>query len=80
MSIGAFKPSAAGRICGLPAEKREQWSLLWWWLVLQRFGYRQLLYYVAVRSLSKVISGAFVGWGKLERTATVDAKLADVHH
>jgi hypothetical protein len=65
-------------LVGFLLEKREQWSLLWW-LVLQRFGYRQLLYYVVVRSLGTAISGAFVGWGKLERTATVDAKLADVH-
>ncbi|MEP7187238.1 MAG: glycosyltransferase, partial [Rhodanobacter sp.] len=26
-------------------EKKEKWGLLWW-LVLQRFGYRQLMYYV----------------------------------
>ena len=36
---------------GFLMEKREDWSLLWW-LVLQRFGYRQIMYYVVVRSLS----------------------------
>jgi peptidoglycan-N-acetylglucosamine deacetylase len=53
-------------------EKREQWSLLWW-LFLQRFCYRQVMYYVMVRSVLTAIKGALVGWGKLERKATVIA-------
>ena len=55
---------------GFLMERNEQWGLLWW-LPLQRFGYRQLMYYVVVRSISTAISGGFVGWGKLERTGTV---------
>lgn len=55
---------------GFLMERHEQWSLLWW-LPLQRFGYRQLMYYVVVRSISTAIRGGFVGWGKLERTGTV---------
>ena len=51
-------------------EKKEQWRLLWW-LVLQRFGYRQLMYYVVVRSVWTAIRGPSVGWGKQERKATV---------
>jgi cellulose synthase/poly-beta-1,6-N-acetylglucosamine synthase-like glycosyltransferase len=51
-------------------EKRENWRLLWW-LVLQRFGYRQLLYYVLAKSVSKAAMGHVVGWGKLDRKATV---------
>ncbi|MEJ1968119.1 MAG: hypothetical protein WDN03_05690 [Rhizomicrobium sp.] len=57
---------------GFLMERGENWSLLWW-LPLQRFGYRQLMYYVVVRSISAAIRGAFVGWGKLERTGTVQA-------
>ncbi len=53
-------------------ERGEQWSLMWW-LPLQRFGYRQLMYYVVVRSIVAAIRGAFVGWGTLERTGTVKA-------
>lgn len=53
-------------------EKREQWSLLWW-LFLQRFCYRQVMYYVMVRSVLTAIRGVVVGWGKLERKATVQA-------
>jgi len=52
-------------------EKREQWSLLWW-LFLQRFGYRQVMYTVMVRSMLSAARGALVGWGKLERKATVE--------
>lgn len=51
-------------------ERKEQWSLLWW-LVLQRFVYRQLMYYVVVKSVASALMGHFVGWGKIERKATV---------
>jgi cellulose synthase/poly-beta-1,6-N-acetylglucosamine synthase-like glycosyltransferase len=52
-------------------EKREQWNLLWW-LFLQRFCYRQIMYYVMVKSVFMAFKGAVVGWGKLERKATVE--------
>ncbi len=51
-------------------EKKEDRSLLWW-LVLQRFGYRQIMYYVVVKSVLRALQGRVVGWGKLERKATV---------
>ncbi len=51
-------------------EKRERWSLLWW-LFLQRFCYRQVMYYVMLRSVLTAVKGVLVGWGKLERKATV---------
>ena len=60
----------AAAVVGFLMEKRENWSLLWW-LMLQRFGYRQLMYYVVMRSISTALRGAVVGWGKLERTGTV---------
>ncbi|MGE0129300.1 MAG: glycosyltransferase [Blastocatellales bacterium] len=53
-------------------EKREQWSLLSW-LFLQRFCYRQVMYYVMARSVWTAMKGAIIGWGKLERKATVTA-------
>lgn len=56
--------------CAFALEKKEQWSLLWW-LALQRFGYRQLMYYVVIKSVIAAVSGPFVGWGKLERKASV---------
>jgi len=56
-------------------EKREQWSLLWW-LFLQRFGYRQVMYIVMVRSFLSAARGVLVGWGKLERKDTVELNQA----
>ncbi|MGE0056277.1 MAG: polysaccharide deacetylase family protein [Hyphomicrobium sp.] len=40
-------------------------------IVLQRFCYRQLLYFVAARTLLAALKGQFVGWGKLLRTGNV---------
>ena len=51
-------------------EKGEDRNLLWW-LTLQRFGYRQIMYYVVLKSLATALSGPFVGWGTLVRKATV---------
>src|SRR5215467_7036175 len=41
------------------------------WLFLQRFFYRQLMYYVAIKSTLAGLKGISVGWSKLERKATV---------
>jgi peptidoglycan-N-acetylglucosamine deacetylase len=51
-------------------ERNEDWSLLIW-LVFQRFLYRQLMYYVAIKSAMTAMRGTIVGWGTLERKATV---------
>ena len=58
---------------GFLLERREDWSLLIW-LPLQRFWYRQLMYYVAVKSTLMAIRGSAVGWGKLDRKATVGVR------
>ena len=60
---------------GFVMEKGEDWNLLWW-LVLQRFGYRQLMYYVVLRSIATAVRGPFVGWGKLERHGTVKTAMS----
>jgi cellulose synthase/poly-beta-1,6-N-acetylglucosamine synthase-like glycosyltransferase len=57
-------------VAGFLMDRREDWKLLLW-LPLQRFGYRQLMYYVVLRSIAMALRGAFVGWGKLERHGTV---------
>ena len=59
-------------VIGFVMERREDWNLLWW-LMLQRFGYRQIMYYVVVCSIATALRGPFVGWGKLERHGTVKA-------
>ncbi|MGC2237062.1 MAG: glycosyltransferase [Pyrinomonadaceae bacterium] len=63
-----------GAFAAFMMEKREQKRLLGW-LLLQRFGYRQVMYWVMVKSVLTAIRGALVGWGKLERKATVAVKV-----
>lgn len=53
-------------------EPREKKSLLLW-LPLQRFYYRQLMYYVAIKSIFTAFMGKVVGWNKFERKDTVKA-------
>ena len=57
-------------ILAFALEPRENWGLLIW-LFWQRFFYRQLMYYVAIKSTLKSLQGVLVGWGKLERKGTV---------
>jgi cellulose synthase/poly-beta-1,6-N-acetylglucosamine synthase-like glycosyltransferase/peptidoglycan/xylan/chitin deacetylase (PgdA/CDA1 family)/spore germination protein YaaH len=54
-------------------EKKEHWRLLWW-LFLQRFCYRQVMYYVMIKSVAVATRGSVVGWGKLDRKATAEAQ------
>ena len=54
-------------------ERKERWRLLWW-LFLQRFCYRQVMYYVMIKSVAMAVRGPVVGWGKLERKATAEAR------
>jgi cellulose synthase/poly-beta-1,6-N-acetylglucosamine synthase-like glycosyltransferase/peptidoglycan/xylan/chitin deacetylase (PgdA/CDA1 family) len=57
---------------GMALERRAPWGDLVW-LPIQRFGYRQLMYYVVVKSIDAALHGVRVGWGKLERRATATA-------
>jgi peptidoglycan-N-acetylglucosamine deacetylase len=49
---------------------------LTWLILIQRFAYRQLMYWVVVRSFKAAIQGRVVGWGKLERKATAQLPVA----
>ncbi|WP_297513154.1 glycosyltransferase [uncultured Caulobacter sp.] len=64
---------AAGAL-GMLLEKRAPWGDLPF-LPVQRFGYRQLMYYVVVKSVVMAIRGGRVGWGKLERRGSVSVKV-----
>jgi poly-beta-1,6 N-acetyl-D-glucosamine synthase len=55
---------------------REKKSLLWW-LFLQRFFYRQVMYAVVWKALWTAVRGARTGWGKFERMGTVSAGKSD---
>ena len=59
---------------GMAMEKRAPWKHIWL-LPVQRFGYRQFMYYVVLKSLVTAVRGPIVGWGKLERknSAAVEA-------
>jgi len=63
-----FLDLSAGTV-GMALERRAPWADLIW-MPIQRFGYRQLMYYVVVKSIDAALHGARVGWGKLERRAT----------
>lgn len=53
---------------GLEGEKPWDLALLFF----QRVYYRELMYYVVAKSLLYAMRGRVVGWGKLERRATVE--------
>ncbi|MEG3125307.1 glycosyltransferase [Sphingomonas sp. GB1N7] len=53
-----------------PREQRYPAHLL----VAQRFIYRQVMYWVVLKAIGAAISGLGVGWGKLERTGSVEAE------
>jgi peptidoglycan/xylan/chitin deacetylase (PgdA/CDA1 family)/spore germination protein YaaH len=59
---------AAGAV-GMALERRAPWADLGW-MPIQRFGYRQLMYAVVIRSIDAALHGGLVTWGKLERRAT----------
>jgi len=46
-------------------ERKEEWSLLWP-LLLQRFYYRQMMYWVLFRALVRAVQGRAVGWRGVE--------------
>ncbi len=52
-----------------PRERRYPAHLL----IAQRFVYRQLMYWVVLKAIGSAIGGFGIGWGKLERTGSVDA-------
>jgi len=61
-------------------ERNEKTTLLPW-LALQRFGYRQLMYYVVLKAWLMALFGTLVGWNKLDRKNSVpeqDASLVPV--
>ena len=72
LAFGAIDILAGVVAFGL--EVHERWSLLWLMLP-QRFGYRQIMYYVVIRAITSALRGPSVGWGKLERSGRVDERV-----
>ena len=48
------------------------------YLPLQRFFYRQLIYYVTFKSVLVAVKGSLVGWRKFERTGTVKVEIESI--
>ncbi len=60
---------------GMALERRAPWKDLLW-IPIQRFGYRQVMYYIVVKAVLTAIRGPMVGWNKLERRATAAVEAA----
>jgi len=59
----------AGAALAFTFEKEDYKKLLW--MIPQRLVYRQLMYYILIKSFNKAIKGELQGWGVLKRTGNV---------
>ena len=59
----------AGAALSFAFEKEDYKKLLW--MIPQRLIYRQLMYYILIKSFNKAIKGELQGWGVLKRTGNV---------
>jgi len=60
-----------GSLLAFTLEKRSK--KLMWLVLIQRFFYRQFMYYITYKSIIAILRGRKYGWNKLERTGTVKA-------
>jgi hypothetical protein len=54
-------------LIAMALERRENWRLIAW-LIPQRFGYRQVMYYVVIKALIQALRGPRVGWSSVARS------------
>jgi cellulose synthase/poly-beta-1,6-N-acetylglucosamine synthase-like glycosyltransferase/spore germination protein YaaH/peptidoglycan/xylan/chitin deacetylase (PgdA/CDA1 family) len=59
----------AGAALAFAFEKADYKKLIW--MMPQRLVYRQLMYYILIKSFNKAIKGELQGWGVLKRTGNV---------
>lgn len=59
----------AGAALAFAFEKEKFYKLIW--LIPQRLIYRQLMYYILIKSFNKALKGELQGWGVLKRTGNV---------
>jgi hypothetical protein len=65
----------AGAALAFAFEKENHLKLIW--MLPQRLIYRQLMYYILIKSFNKAMKGELQGWGALKRTGSVkDVSLA----
>jgi len=53
--------------------EKEDYRKLWY-IIPQRFIWRQLMYYVLFKSIRRALKGELSGWGTVKRTGTVTMK------
>ncbi len=63
----------AGAALAFAFEKEDYKKLLW--MVPQRLVYRQLMYYILLKSFGKALKGELQAWGVLKRTGNVKQSL-----
>ena len=59
----------AGAALAFAYEKENHLKLIW--MIPQRLVYRQMMYYILIKSINKAIKGELQGWGNLNRTGSV---------
>lgn len=59
----------AGAALAFAYEKENHLKLIW--MVPQRLIYRQMMYYILIKSINRAIKGELQGWGALKRTGSV---------
>ena len=59
-------------LIAMALERRENWRLMLW-LIPQRFGYRQVMYYVVIKAVVQALRGPRVGWTSIARSGRVNA-------
>lgn len=64
----------AGAALAFSFEKENYKKL--WWMLPQRFIYRQLMYYILIKSFNKALKGELQGWGVLKRTGNVNQHIS----
>jgi len=64
-------------LIAMALERRENWRLIAW-LLPQRFGYRQIMYYVVIKALVQALRGPRVGWSSIARSGEVRMKAKTV--
>ena len=57
-------------LIAMALERREDWRLMFW-LIPQRVGYRQIMYYVVIKALVQAVRGPRVGWSSIVRSGEV---------
>jgi cellulose synthase/poly-beta-1,6-N-acetylglucosamine synthase-like glycosyltransferase/spore germination protein YaaH/peptidoglycan/xylan/chitin deacetylase (PgdA/CDA1 family) len=65
----------AGAALAFAYEKENHLKLIW--MVPQRLIYRQMMYYILIKSINKAVKGELQGWGALKRTGSVKEMTAE---